>query len=93
MAKKNHFMKQNPLSDKKFIDLQTDRRVHEILSNEKDEVTEADIINIKTDVTENMPVNSADKMRSKNPLKNNKLEDDTDPEIDNSSWNVLEGDN
>lgn len=86
-------MKQNPLTDKKFIDQQTDKRVHEILSNEKDEVTESDINNVKTDVTENVPLTPGEKVPGKNPLKNNKLEDDTDPEVDNSSWNVLEGDN
>ena len=81
-------MKQNPSTDKKFIDQQTDRRVHELLLNEKDEVTEQDINNIKTDVTEDEGM-----VTTEVPLMKAKIKDDSDPETDNSSWNVLEGDN
>ena len=71
-------------NEKRFTDEVTDKRIHELLSNEKDDVTEDDIKNIRTDV----------EIREEHvPNENEKIKDDTDPEIDNTSWNVLEGDN
>lgn len=37
--------------DQRFTDVQTDKRNHEHLRNEKDEITEEDIRNVKTDVS------------------------------------------
>lgn len=36
--------------DQRFTDIQTDKRNHEHLRNEKDQITEADIRNVKTDL-------------------------------------------
>ncbi|CAN5273168.1 hypothetical protein BH11BAC5_BH11BAC5_21690 [soil metagenome] len=37
--------------DQRFTDVQTDKRNHEHLRNEKDEITEEDIRNVKTNVS------------------------------------------
>ena len=78
--------------NKKFKDERTDKRVHEILSDENTTVTEQDISNIITDsaITEH---NSAKDVENKAQRKagNKKIKDDDDPEIDNDSWNILEG--
>ncbi len=78
--------------NKKFKDEGTDKRIHEILSNENTTVSEQDISNIITDsaITEHDsakdPENKAQKKAG-----DKKIRDDDDPEIDNDSWNILEG--
>jgi len=69
-------------------DEQTDKRMHEHLSNENDEITEDDIRNIITD----MPVTQAEEVAKEEELEANEddvVKDDTDPQIENDSWNVL----
>ena len=80
--------------NKKFKDERTDKRVHEILSNENTTVSEQDISNIITDsaITEH---DSAKDTENKDQKKaaDRKIRNDDDPEIDNDSWNILdEGD-
>ncbi len=71
-------------NEPKKFDPGTDKRIHEILNNESDSVSEEDINNIRTDVG-NQGENSTSGIED--------IKDDEDPEIDNTSWNVLEGDN
>ena len=82
----------NQEDDKKpFNDEQTDRRNHEHLSNEKDEISEEDIRNVKTDVTPED--DEADTIPDKligDDREMQKVKDNEDPEIDNSSWDILE---
>ncbi len=81
----------NQEDDKKaFNDEQTDKRIHEHLSNEKDEITEDDIKNVKTDVIagDNDNESTPDKLIG-DDLEMQKVKDNDDPEID-SSWDILE---
>ena len=80
-----------PAADEtKFSDKQTDKRIHEVLMNEEDHITEQDISNIRTDVDNNTgdtPTTEEQLGKEKEP---GKLKGDTDPEIDNDSWNILD---
>ena len=90
---------------KRFSDEQTDKRIHEVLTNENDGISEQDIKNVRTDVNALDPVspprnidpsdkNSAENKETeeeKKELEEKEIKDDTDPRIDNDSWNILEG--
>ncbi|MEJ7610875.1 MAG: hypothetical protein WKF88_06825 [Ferruginibacter sp.] len=85
----------DPGKHERFKDEQTDKRVHEILGNESDEVTEQDIRNIRTDVGVKATENASDETAAHLPdgkaeefPEEKKIEDDSDPSID-TSWNVL----
>ena len=86
-------MPDQPLEEenKKFKDERTDKKVHEILSNENATVSEQDISNIITD-SAIIEHNSAKdhENRAQKMTNDKKLRDDEDPEIDNDSWNILE---
>ncbi|MFT3910776.1 MAG: hypothetical protein QM737_15270 [Ferruginibacter sp.] len=81
----------NQEDDKKpFSDEQTDKRIHEHLSNEKDEISEDDIRNVKTDqIIENNDDESMPDKLIGDDLEIQKVKDNEDPEID-SSWDILE---
>lgn len=69
-------------------DEQTDKRIHEHLSNEEDEITEDDIRNIVTE----MPVSREEELAKEDELQADEddvIKDDEDPRIENDSWNVL----
>ena len=74
-------------SQKRFTDEQTDKRIHQHLTNENDQITEEDISNIKTDVVlpeeENHEESEEEKMEKKHKIKDNE-----DSDID-TSWNIL----
>ena len=77
----------------RFSDKQTDKRIHEVLTNEKDEVSEEDINNIRTDVEATdlvSPPRNIDPS-DKNSAEHKEVRDDSDPRIENDSWNILEG--
>ena len=74
----------DPNKSGRYTDKQTDKRVHEILTDENDTVSEKDISNIKTDVVPEEPL-SPDEVEGK-------IRDDEDPRID-TVWNIEEGDN
>ena len=82
----------NPQSTEpsKPFDAQTDRRIHEHLSNEHDVISEDDIRNIKTSI-EGAEDESED---PKTPIVeytgDSKLKDDLNPHIDNDSWDILD---
>lgn len=74
-----------------FKDELTDQKVHKHLSDEHDEITEADIANIRTDAlflgeqpTEAAAV--AEKSDASNELP---LKDNSDPEVE-TPWNILD---
>ena len=69
-------------------DEQTDKRIHEHLRNEDDEITEDDIRNIVTE----MPVSREEELAKEEELQADEkdvVKDDADPRIENDSWNVL----
>ncbi len=68
----------------RFTDIQTDKRIHEILTDERDTVSEKDISNVKTDIALEVPLTPEEV--------EGKIRDDEDPEI-NSVWNIEEGEN
>lgn len=91
--------------DRRFIDEQTNKRIHEHLTNESDRVSEEDIRNVKTDFSYNSPDNGrpTDTERSRIGKEKGKkgkkkidenadtdqIKDNSDPEIE-TSWNILE---
>ena len=80
--------------DKKFKDELTDKKVHEILSDENATVSEQDISNIITDsaITEHHTAKDGE-TKAQKKAGQKKVRDDEDPEIDNNSWGVLEEEN
>lgn len=80
---------------RRYVDTQTDKRMHEHMSNEDDEITEQDISNIKTDFDfDNPPVSveePGDESGESDDEKvlDKKVEDNDDSSID-TSWNVLD---
>ena len=80
---------------RRYVDTQTDKRMHEHMSNQDDEITEQDISNIKTDFDfDNPPVGveaSGAKSGESDDEKvlDKKVEDNDDSSID-TSWNVLD---
>ena len=85
----------DPNANMRFKDEQTGKRVHEILEDESDEVSEQDIRNIRTDVGVKQPDTLSDETAAHLPHgkaedfpDEKKIEDDSDPSID-TSWNVL----
>lgn len=74
----------------KIFDEKTDKRIHEHLSNEKDEISEDDIRNIRTTIEEGEEVHQD----PENPIIENpehkKIKDDLNPNVDNSSWDILD---
>lgn len=83
--------------NKRFVDEQTDKRNHEHLSDESDQITEEDIKNVKTNVdqapnevgegTENTSTEVDDKLIG-DDLVDRHVKDGSDPGID-TSWNIL----
>ena len=80
---------------KRFVDEETDKRNYEHLTNENDEITDQDIANVKTDVTEmTEKAPSPSEMPDESQLPN---EDDSDDRDDDDSkekgietpWNIL----
>lgn len=85
-----------PESDQEYneapkpFDEQTDRRIHEHLSNKNDVISEDDIRNIKTNIEENKePHQDPENPIIENPEEKN-LKDDRDPDVDTASWGILE---
>lgn len=74
----------------KPFDEQTDRRIHEHLSNEHDVISEDDIRNIKTSIEDGGPINEDRDTSTKKNTKQSKLHNDLDPEVDNDSWGILD---
>lgn len=80
---------------RRYVDTQTDKRMHEHMSNQNDEITEQDISNIKTDFDfDNPPLSvetSGDERQESDNEKvlEKKVEDNDDSSID-TSWNVLD---
>jgi hypothetical protein len=78
----------------RFTDQHTDDRIHEHLNNLHDEITEEDIRNVRTDIgVDAAPVAEKEPLIEKKeeelPQKE-EVKDNTDPDVDTSSWNVLE---
>lgn len=80
----------------RFTDPQTDKRIHEHLNNESDQITEQDIKNVRTDVADpNENIRSTKMPPTKDipeeeEKDSNELKDNNDPGI-GTSWNMLEG--
>ena len=73
-----------------IFDKDTDRRIHEHLSNQNDQISEDDIRNVRTSMEEGIgPVVPPETPIIPDP-KNTELKDDRDPDVDTASWGVLE---
>ncbi len=79
-----------PNESLKPFDEQTDRRIHEHLSNEHDVISEDDIRNIKTSIEGSGPINGDPDAPTIKNIKGKKLKNDLDPELDNDSWGILD---
>ncbi len=85
-------------SDNKPFDERTGKRMQEHIKDEKDEITEADIRNIKTgdDVDESatdMPAAIVEEGKTEEDVEgistDDTIKDDSDPKDLNTSWGVL----
>jgi hypothetical protein len=81
---------------RRYVDEQTDKRMHEHLANEHDEITEEDISNIKTDFDYGAPALDGEEPTEDSTgedddekILTKKVENNDDPSID-TSWNVID---
>ncbi len=76
---------------KKF-DEGTDKRIHEHLSDEDDQISEDDIRNVRTDIEDvDVPEEETELPIADDTDNTDELEtkDNLDPDVDTSSWEVL----
>jgi hypothetical protein len=91
-----HDTEQNegPGKEKRFVDEQTDKRNYEHLTNENDEISEEDISNVKTDVTDPNEHVSTSRVEEDIPAEKEDNDEDNDEPGSNKEgiqtpWNIL----
>jgi hypothetical protein len=82
-----------------YEDTGTQNRIHEHLNNKEDIITEQDIANIRTDITnpsdvkgsisEMLPMDEEDKAAADDLINKERIIDNDDPVI-KTTWNILE---
>ena len=81
--------------DKPFKDDQTEKRIHEHLTNEKDQISDEDIDNVKTNIAGETSNGSPQAAENKSPVNkqsetpgSTKKDDGEEPRIE-TPWNIL----